>query len=234
MSVSLASSFPWEGSWVLPPLSLNPDPDFILPLVHPWAQPDTSLGTLLYPPPNNSSPYFYFEWRWLGINASIIPSPLHHTFPASHPHPFLMGNKDSDGLRYISDKRSNKISNKWRQKTWWAKTTFKDLWVVGERGVGYMNKWQELSKRVSSVFCTALVDKNWAKTMESLSTLNRYWHVEAWDACPPPRCILGVLGHDVDGNALWPLRSDKGKVLLCLQSEERSCAHSHSVLSFGT
>lgn len=139
--------------------------------------------------------------------------------------------KDSDGLGglwSISDKRSNKKSNEWRQKTWRAKNTLKDLWVVGERDVGHMNNLQELSKRGSSLFCPALVDQSWAITMESLSTLDKHWHAEGWDAFPPSRRISEVLGHDVDQSTLWPSRPDKGKHCCSFHQREGVCLFTFS------
>lgn len=39
-----------------------------------------------------------------------------------------------------------------------------------------------------------------SRRSELSKTLDRHWHAEGWDACPLPRYISEVLGHNVDGS----------------------------------
>lgn len=139
-------------------------------------------------------------------------------------------NNDSESLWYISDKRSNEKSNKWWQRTWQEKTTFKSLRVANESDLGHMNNLKELSECVSSVFSTADLDQSRAKHWR-VSTPWTALQAEGWDVCPSPRCFLESLKDDIEGSALWTSGPDK--VMHCCYFNQRKGAVLTRILLWG-
>lgn len=139
-------------------------------------------------------------------------------------------NNDPENLWYISDKRSNEKLNKLWQMTWQEKITFKSLWVVGESDLRHMNNLKELSKCVSSVFCTADLDQSCVKHWR-VSTPWTALQAKGWDVCSSPRYFFESLKDDVEGSALWTSGPDK--VMHCCYFNQRKEAVLTHILLWG-